>query len=187
MTNTEQNLKSDKNFMAMIWLVVGVFGRVLPHPVNMTPMTSLALFGGTHLSRWKAFAITLATLLISDAIVGKMMGYPLTGSWIIFTFSGFAAVVLAGTFLRANASALRTGIFALSSSAGFWLWTNFGVWLMDAMYPHNAQGLVACYVSALPFLRNALVGDAAWTIVLFTSFHYARKLAPKFGVQIQGA
>lgn len=187
MTNTQQNIKSDKNFLAMLWLAIGVFGRVLPHPMNMTPMTSLALFGGTHLPRWKAFLLTLATLIISDAIVGKMMGYPLTGGWILFTYTGFAAVVFAGSFLRAKASALRTGIFALSSSFGFWIWTNFGVWIVDGLYPHNAEGLAACYVSALPFLRNALVGDAAWTLILFASFHYARKAAPKFGIQIQGA
>jgi len=171
----------------MLWLVLGILGRILPHPANITPMTSLALFGGTQLPRWKAFFITLSTLIISDAIIGKMMGYPLTGTWALFTYTGFAAIVWAGTSLRKNPSFFRTGIFTVSASSGFWIWTNLGVWIADGLYPRNVEGLMACYMAALPFLRNALVGDLLWSAVLFTSFAMIRKSAPKLGLEIQGA
>ena len=49
------------------------------------------------------------------------------------------------------------------------------------MYTLTLNGLVECYVAALPFLRNALVGDLAWGLVLFLSFQGVKKLAPKYG------
>lgn len=179
--------KNDKSFAAMLWLILGVFGRILPHPSNITPMTSLALFGGTQLSRGKAFAVTLASLIVSDILLSKILGYTVFGTWSFFTYTGFAAIVFAGGFLRKNPTALRTGSFTAVSSVAYWLWTNLGVWMMDAMYPRTVEGLGACYVAALPFLRNALVGDLVWTAVIFGSFALLRKTAPKYGIQIQGA
>ena len=35
------------------------------------------------------------------------------------------------------------------------------------MYPHTLDGLVSCYVAALPFLRNTFAGDLMWTAGLF--------------------
>jgi hypothetical protein len=42
-------------------------------------------------------------------------------------------------------------------------------------------------VAAIPFLGNALVGDLVWGLVLFLSFQGVRKMAPKYGLAIQGA
>jgi hypothetical protein len=77
----------------------------------------------------------------------------------------------------------------LGSSLFFWTWTNFGVWLMNdgITYSRNLQGLLACFVAAIPFLGNALVADLAWGLLFFASFHYVRKLAPKYGLLVQGA
>ncbi len=43
----------------------------------------------------------------------------------------------------------------------FWIWTNLGVWLLATIYPLNIQGLSACYIAAIPFLMNSLIGTAA--------------------------
>lgn len=180
--------KSDRHFTAFLWIVLGILGRLIPHPPNMAPMTSIALFGGSQLSRSRAFAVTTLTMIASDMLLALAEGHPVFGTWSLFTYSGFALIVVAGMWLRTNPTAGRTLSLLLGSSLFFWLWTNFGVWLMgDASYPHNASGLVSCYVAAIPFLGNALVGDLAWGLVLFLSFHYIRKAAPKFGVAVQGA
>lgn len=182
-------MKNDKNFLAFAWILLGIAGRLIPHPANMTPMTSLSLFGGTHLSRAKAFGLALSTMIVSDILIGWIGGHASFGLWTLFTYSGFAAIVFAGTFLRSAPTAGRTLGFLLGSSFGFWLWTNFGLWLTGeyGMYTRDWNGLVACYTAALPFLRNALVGDLAWGFVFFASFEGVRKLAGRYGWSVQGA
>ncbi len=181
--------KSDRYFTAFLWVVFGVLGRLLPHPPNVTPLTSIALFGGSQLSRRSAFLVTMLTLLLSDALLALATGHAVFGLWSIFTYSGFAAIVLAGMWLRLQPTAGRTLGFLGASSLGFWLWTNFGVWATNdhQLYPRTLEGLGACYIAALPFLGNALVGDLCWGLAMFLSFAALRKISPRFGLQIQGA
>lgn len=187
MNTNMQKLKSDRNLVAFLWIVAGIFGRLIPHPPNASPMTAIALFGGTQLSRGRAFAVTMLTMLVSDILIAWFSGHEIIGTWSLFTYSGFAAIVLAGSYLRYAPTAGRTMGFIATSSIFFWLWTNFGVWAMGGLYPRTLVGLADCYLLAIPFLGNALIGDLAWGLVLFLSFNAVRKAAPKFGVQIQGA
>lgn len=178
---------TDKNMTAILWIILGTLARIIPHPANMTPMTSIALFGGAKLSRKWAFVITLLSLVASDLLLSQLQGYPPFGAWSFFTYSGFAAIIWAGLWLQKSATAGRTLGWLLGSSLFFWTWTNLGVWFTGGMYPLNGSGLMACYVAALPFLRNALLGDLAWGFVFFASFAGARNLAAKRGWQIESA
>jgi hypothetical protein len=56
---------------------------------------------------------------------------------------------------------------SLAASVLFFVVTNFAVWAMGSMYPKSAGGLLACYVAAIPFFGNTLLGDAFFTAVLF--------------------
>jgi hypothetical protein len=66
------------------------------------------------------------------------------------------------------------GIIAAALSGGmlFFFVTNFGVWLQGGLYAHSWDGLLQCYINALPFLRNTLLGD-----VFFSASMYAIYLA----------
>lgn len=181
--------KNDRNLLAYVWILLGLVGRLLPLPPNMNPMTSLALFSGTQMDKKRAFGFALATMIISDVLLAYLQGHAIFGLWSIFTYSGFAMIVLAGSVLRHNPSATRTFSFLLASSFGFWIWTNFGIWATGdhGIYTRDMNGLVACYVNALPFLRNAMMGDLVCGSVLFASFYGIRKLAAHRGWAIQGA
>lgn len=184
-----KNLKNDQYLVASAWLVLGVIARLIPHPANVSPMTSISLFGGAKLSRGLAFALTFATLIASDVLLSLVQGHAVFGPWTFFTYSAFAAIIFAGSFLKNHPGALRTVGFLLGSSLFFWLWTNFGIWATGqyGLYPRTLEGLVACYMAALPFLRNALLGDMAWGAVFFLGFEGVRSLAPRFGLNIQRA
>jgi hypothetical protein len=47
------------------------------------------------------------------------------------------------------------------------------------MYPHSANGLVACYVAAIPFFQNTVAGDLFYTTLLFGAFRVAEILVPR--------
>lgn len=167
--------KLNKNSLANLWIALAVVGRLIPHPANITPMTSIALFSGAKLSRPMAFAVSFLALILSDLLLAWKDGHAVFGMWTFFTYSGFAMMVFVGSFLANKDSAGRTILVLLGSSLGFWLWTNFGTWLGQGLYPLTFDGLVACYVAAIPFLRNAMLGDLAWGLVLFLSFSAAQK------------
>jgi hypothetical protein len=50
--------------------------------------------------------------------------------------------------------------------------TNFGVWATGG-YPPTFGGLVECYVAAIPFFRNTVVGDLVYVAVLFSLYESA--------------
>jgi Family of unknown function (DUF6580) len=50
------------------------------------------------------------------------------------------------------------------------LLTNFGVWAFDSPYPRTLDGLITCYVAAIPFFAKTLQGDMLYTIILFGGF-----------------
>ena len=49
----------------------------------------------------------------------------------------------------------------------FFVTSNFAVWMFSGIYARDIAGLVKCYIAALPFFQNTLMGDLFWTAVLF--------------------
>ncbi|MCK4608559.1 MAG: hypothetical protein KAT71_03680 [Gammaproteobacteria bacterium] len=153
--------------LVIIYMLIVVLGRLIPHPPNVTPLTSLSLFAGAKLSRLQAVIIMLLSLIISDIGLSYLYGYPVFGYWSLFSYSGFLAMVLIGNRLAKDYALKRLISYVIVSSFGFWLWTNFGAWLFMPIYTKNIPGLFSCYVAALPFLRNAVLGDLGWMVVIF--------------------
>ncbi len=56
---------------------------------------------------------------------------------------------------------------SLSGSILFFILTNFAVWTFSQWYPHNIQGLIECYMMAVPFFKNTLLGDLFYASVIF--------------------
>lgn len=158
-----------------IWLCIAVAGRLIPHPANMTPLTNLCLYAGKNFPRHLTLLISLIGILISDLLLAWIKGYPAFGFWTLFNYSGFVAIIFAGMLLKAQPKFLRLLSFVLISGLGFWLWTNFGTWLTSGIYPLTTAGIIRCYAAALPFLRNALLGDLVWVLVIFKLGSWAFK------------
>ena len=141
--------------------------RLLPHPWNMTPITAIALFGGAHFEKKStAFLVPLLAMLLSDIVLEILTG---EGFYLLMpvVYGSFALIVLLGFSLRRRARALPLLGAILSSVLLFFLITNFGVWAISDFYPRTWDGLLLCYVAALPFLQNQLTGDLLYTALLF--------------------
>jgi uncharacterized membrane protein (Fun14 family) len=147
--------------------------RLVPHPPNFTPIGAMALFSGAYLGRRSiAFAAPLGAMLLSDALIGFYSGF-----WV--TYLGVAAIVLIGWLVLSRLSVVRLGVAAIASSVIFFLVSNFGTWALSGMYPHNAAGLAACYIAAIPFFQNTVAGDLFYTTLLFGGFKLAELLVPR--------
>ena len=152
-------------------ILAAAASRVIPHPPNVASITAVALFGGAYLAKRAALIVPLAALVLSDLVLGFY-------SHMEIVYGSFLLVVCLGFLLQRKRSALRIGGAALASSIVFFVVTNFGVWAFESLYPKTAAGLLACYVAAIPFFQNTLVGDALYTAVVFGGFALAEKLFP---------
>ena len=155
--------------------LAAALARLLPHWDNFTPIGALALFGGAYfLRRDAAFAVPLAAMLLSDALLGMTRyGWEVWQSQLV-VYACFAATVLIGMLLRNRRNIVTVPAAALASSVLFYAVTNFGYWYSETLYPHTAEGLLASYVAALPFFRNALAGDLFYSAILFGIFELAQ-------------
>jgi hypothetical protein len=143
--------------------------RLLPHPANFTPIGALALFAGAHFDdkRW-AFVIPLAAMALSDVLLG------FHGQMLV-TYGAFAVIVAMGFSLRERTTALRVSGASVGAATFFFVVSNFGVWAVDGLYPLTLQGLIACYVAAIPFFHNGLAGTLFYSALLFGGFALAER------------
>ena len=155
---------TDRRFasiVALALLAAAVASRIVPHPWNLTPMIAVALFAGARLPRaWHAALATIACLALGDLAVGV---FPYDG--MIWVYGSMILVAVIGRAVRTR-GVLAALVGALVGGFVFFVVTNFAVWLGD-MYPHTPGGLADCYIAALPFYRNQIVGDLAFTTALF--------------------
>ncbi len=162
-------------FITVLLIAAGVASRFMPHAWNMTPVTAIALFASVYLGLRYSLLIVAATMFISDLFLGFY-------DWrVMFSvYAGFAVAGIIGAIVRRNKNVVSVALGAVSSSVFFFAFTNWAVWQFGAMYQHSFAGLMESYAMALPFFKNMLAGDIAYTAVLFGSFELAAFLSRKF-------
>jgi len=147
------------------FVLAAALWRVIPHPWNLTPIAAMALFAGAHFSsRTTAYLVPLAAIAASNLLLGSFY------DTVLFVYAGFALSVFIGTQIRARRNAGSIFGAALLSSVAFFVITNVGHWAVSGMYPLTTQGLFSCLTAAVPFFRNSLIGDLAFTGVFFYGF-----------------
>jgi len=154
-----QNLSPGNNSYLIIGFCSILLLRIIPHIANCVPVFALLtiISSSGKLSKKTITILTLGTILVSDLLLSIMHGYPILGSYSLFTYSGFILVILLSLTVTKNQALLLVNTIAVT--AGYWLWTNFGVWLVDGVYSLDLNGLSLCYTMALPFLKYSAIAN----------------------------
>lgn len=154
--------------------------RVVPHPPNVSPMTALALFAGaTFGRRWVSALVPLAAMLLGDSLLqltynaGLQPGWGFyRGQWVIYAC--MLATVGVGLLIHKRGLFPSVLVGSLSASVMFFLVTNCVLLHIDeSPYPITVGGQLLSYWAALPFFRNALLGDLAFSAVMFGGLAFA--------------
>ncbi len=153
-----------ENYAIIIALIIfAVLSRFVPHPVNMTPVGALGLLAGACLLDRRFWLVPIAALLISDFFIGF---YDVVS--MLFVYMGFICIAFIGRYALANKlTPVRLGVSAFAATNVFFIISNFGTWLSGTLYPLTGEGLLACFVAAIPFYGNSLVGDLSYSFLLF--------------------
>jgi hypothetical protein len=153
-------------------ILIAVLTRLLPHPPNVVPITAIALFSGVYLDRRHTFVVPLAVMLISDYFIGFH-------DVMLWVYVSFLLIGVVGLWLRKHQGIKTTIGATFAGSILFFLITNFGVWLSaQSMYTHDLAGLYQCYIAAIPFFRNTLIGDVFYVGALFGLYELVKKYLP---------
>ncbi|MBP9670056.1 hypothetical protein KBD75_01495 [Candidatus Woesebacteria bacterium] len=159
-------LNNSKTQIVIGLIFAGIISRIVPHPLNMALVTGATIFAGSRLGKLEGVIVALGSMAISDLILGAH-------DTMLFTWGSFALIaLLSHKVLSTKLNLSRLAITTLSSSLIFFVISNFGVWLVGNMYALTFSGLVTCYVNAIPFLRNMIVGDALYTSVIFGVYFF---------------
>lgn len=133
---------------------------------NFNPLVAVCLFAGVRFTDKKlAFIIPFAAMFVTDWIIGfHAQMFPV--------YLSYGLITLVGVLLSKRETIVNTLIASVFSSVLFFLLTNLVFWYTDLkLYPNTLAGQIESYTAALPFYRNALVGDLTFTVVLFGAWY----------------
>lgn len=151
-----------KYLLALSLTALAVSTRLLPHPPDLTPMIAVALFAGTYLEMRFAILVVLVALIASDMCLGLY-----NPASMAFVYGATLFIATLGFMLRKRVTLKRVAGYSFAGAVIFFIVTNFGVWAVGSLYPHDPAGFAECYLMALPFFGDTLLGTAAGSLGLF--------------------
>ncbi len=155
--------------IALLFVLIGVSLRLLPHPPNFAPILAIALFGGVYLSRKIAFVLPILAMAVSDIFIGYY-GIVL----MISVYGTFLLSVVLGFWLKKHKKWYTVGGSAILSAVLFFLVTNLAAWAFTPWYAKTLSGIIQCYIMAIPFFRNTLLGSLFYVTVFFGAYEIAK-------------
>lgn len=129
--------------------------RFIPHPPNFTSLLALsfyipALIGTRY----------IPPLLVSFIITDFFIGFH---SLVLFTWGSVLLIGLGSKFFTSTIFSRISG--ALLGACLFFIITNFGVWSLGS-YGYTLEGLIMCYILALPFFGYTLISTFLFSGVI---------------------
>ena len=155
--------------VAFLLIFLGIASRLMPHTSQFTAILAVAFFAGLYLKGWKAIAVPLALMIISDVIIGFH-------DTMFFTWGSMVLAIAIGLLLHQRKNFVTVLGGSIASAVVFFIVSNFGAWL-SPLYPHTWQGLQECYVMAIPFFRSTLVSTVAYSLVFYAAYEWLLKRA----------
>ena len=170
-----KNLES--YYLPIVLILILSFSRLMPHPPNFTPIIAVAIMSSYFFKNiYLSFATLLVSMLLADAFIGFY-------SNMLFVYLSLLLIVFIFHKISEKMNFKNLFICGFIGSLIFFIISNFGVWVLgspgvlDLPYEKNLNGLVECYVLAIPFFGNTFLSTLIFSypaIFIYKSFnkHY---------------
>ncbi len=133
--------------------------RFIPHPPNFTSLIALSFYIPTFLG-----VRFLPALIVCFGLTDLIIGFH---GVVLFTWGSVIFIGLMSKFFKKNILNRVSG--SLIGAFLFFIITNFGVWSLGS-YGYTFQGLINCYVLALPFFGYTLVSTLIFSAIIETIY-----------------
>jgi len=161
--------------LAIGLVIAGAASRLLHLPPNIAAVTGVTIFAGFAIRNiWLALLVPICAMALADVALGWYPG-------VLFTYAGMAAGVFLARGLLHPLTPVRLIGTTFLASLVFFVLSNFGTWA-EGWYGYTFDGLVACFVAALPFWQNSLIADFTSTALVFGIYLLARRAIPSVSV-----
>ena len=167
---------SNDEKLALGLIVLGAVSRLLHLPPTIAAVTGVTLLAGFALRNvWLALLVPIAAMALSDVVLGWYPG-------VFATYAGMAAGVFIARGLLPKLTVLRLIATTFLASLAFFVLSNFGSWA-EGWYGYTWEGLVACYIAAIPFWQNSLIADFTSTALAFGLFLVGQRVLSTSGAK----
>ena len=160
-----------KNFIVFTSCVgIVLLFRIIPHPPNFTPVIVLSLYLPFIFGIW-----SIPFCILGFAITDYFIGFHslLFWTWGALAFTGYTSKFCNKIYSRI--------VLSFIGAITFFVISNFGVWISGTLYEISVQGLLECYIMAIPFFTNTLLSTMIFAVIfelfILSKFYY---LVPNF-------
>jgi len=138
-------------------ILILTFAKLIPHPPNFTPVIAVAIMSGYFFKNiYLSFATLLIAMLLADAFIGFYNN-------MIFVYLSLFLIAFIFFKISEKINFKNLFIYGFAGSLIFFIISNFGVWALgnpgvyDVAYERNLNGLIECYILAIPFFGNTFL------------------------------
>ena len=179
--------KINIRFGVLLLLVLfAAFSRLIPHPPNFAPIGAMAMFGAAYFSKkYIALIIPVLAMWLSDIVINNTIyaqyfeGFTFFYQGFYWTYTAFIIIGIVSFFVLKKVKLKNVVLASFLAALLFFVISNFGVWFSGTLYPKSFGGLINCYIAAIPFFKNTLMGNLVYSFVLFGSFELAQYKYPQ--------
>tara|TARA_B100000900_G_scaffold381654_1_gene368265 strand:- start:496 stop:984 length:489 start_codon:yes stop_codon:yes gene_type:complete len=161
----------EKNIKISIGILLALaVSRFIPHPPNFTSLIALSFYVPALLGL-KFLPFVLFSFIFTDIIIGFH-------NTLFFTWGSVLTIGMLSKYIYGSTFKRLCG--ACIGALLFFIITNFGVWL-SGLYGYNLEGIIKCYVLAIPFFGYTLISTLLFSLVIETVYKYRnfyKKLTP---------
>lgn len=162
--------------LAIVLVLAGAASRLLHLPPNIAAVTGVTLFAGFAIRNvWLALIVPIAAMALADVVLGWYPG-------VVFTYAGMAAGVFIARGLLTTLTPTRLVASTFLASFVFFILSNLGTFA-EGYYGYSFEGLVTCFVAAIPFWQSSIVADFTSTALVFGLYLLARRAIPTVSVK----
>ena len=178
MQNLSKSLKKEIFPIALILILA--LARLIPHPPNFTPIIAVAIMSGYFFKNINLSFLTLVVaMLIGDLFIGFYEN-------MIFVYASLLLITFVFYKISKKINFKSLFIYGFIGSLIFFIISNFGVWALgspgvyDIVYEKNLNGLVECYILAIPFFGNTFLSTVIFAYpAIFIYKSLAARASPR--------
>ena len=169
-----------KEIFPISLILILAFARLIPHPPNFTPIIAVAIMSGYFFKNINLSFLTLVVaMLIGDLFIGFYEN-------MIFVYASLLLITFVFYKISNKINFKSLFIYGFVGSLIFFIISNFGVWALgspgvyDIVYEKNLNGLVECYILAIPFFGNTFLSTVIFAYpAIFIYKSLAARASPR--------